>query len=133
MEGKVSQNGDILIEEMIEKLKKVSGGWGGVSGPGLPSSHCFPVLPGPVTSLALCTKPRFHNMWKGNMGKTHFTCKIYRMRLVCEETGFLPWRNHSHTTFLLFLFFMGWFLETDVTREELNGKKNLEQLKLIFP
>lgn len=26
MEGKVSQNGDILIEEMIEKLKKVSGG-----------------------------------------------------------------------------------------------------------
>lgn len=24
MEGKVSQNGDILIEEMIEKLKKVS-------------------------------------------------------------------------------------------------------------
>lgn len=60
------------------------------------------------------------------MGKTHFPCKIYRMRLICKETGFLLSaleESFIHTTFLLVLFLMGWLLETDITREELKGKK----------
>ena len=47
------------------------------------------------------------------------------MCLVCKETGFLLSaleESFIHTTFLLVLFLMGWFLETDITREELKGK-----------
>lgn len=69
------------------------------------------------------------------MGKTHFPCKIYRMRLICKETGFLLSALEEpfiHTTFLLVLFLMGWLLETDITREELKGK-NLRTNEMIFP
>lgn len=98
--------------------------------PVLPCLPCPCHFPVPMFTTSLC----FHNMRKGNMGKTHFPCKIYRMHLVCEETGFLLSileEPFIHTTFLLVLFLMGWLLETDITREELKGK-NLRRNETDF-
>lgn len=58
MESKVSQNGDILIEEMIEKLKKVSM----PGGSGFHATECFGILPpgtGDGFTVTVLSKERY--------------------------------------------------------------------------